>query len=482
MKTQKLVKYFKRISIICQAAVLFALSCNGQTGLTYKTFWVFDTTKEYVTDSSAWYQITAVKKSESNNAVIYVDSAETGVSSVNTDSLLSEFESNIYSKVTQYFAQPLDADSNGKVTLLVFNIKDNYYYSGSGAYVGGYFFAVDMYSNSTVQAIYPAVHSNEADIVYIDCNPLNIDSTDAERTIAHEFQHLVNYSNFLNLKKDSETDTWIDEGLAEAAEHLCFGVSQDRIDFYNSDPSGLIAAGSPLFYWDSSGDVNVLSNYVKSYLFFQYMRVQSGSGNDIYKKILNSSYGDYNAIAEAMNGDSVFSTSTWGSTGTERFNRLVLRWYAANNLGLTSGIYSYGSMLSVPLTPHLYYKSYASGLLSGGGIVRTMSGNSFLSSSSFIYMSVSDDGYSDDFTSPYTNYNGMFVAVYNKYDTSLGYTGGTGLPASSISISETAENESISANTIAANMTINGDATKSHKIDLVVPKGIANGLKPVKEQ
>lgn len=393
----------------------------------YRDFYVLDATKQY-TDPDAWYTVHTKKLASTNSAIVYVDEAEADVSVNDAQQLASEFDAVISPKVTQYFARPLDVDRNGKIVLVVFDIKDNYAFTG--AYMGGYFYPYDLFKRDTDNP-----HSNEGDILYIDCNPQAVPA-DAKKTLAHEFQHLVNFSNAV--RKYNATgaqavcDTWIDEGLAEAAGHLCFGALTDRISYYNA-ASGIDQ--HPLFYWDDAGDV--LNNYAKSYLFFQYMRAQStadvsaDAGWDIYKNILASDYGDWRAVAAAMQMDDMLSNSAWGSTDGERFNRLVLRWYAASNIE-TAGIdakYSYKGVLgSNPLVGHLYTFTTVN-LKSGGGVVKTMNGAFSSPSVDFIYLSVSGSGSSDDFNSPFADFD-YFVAVYGAYNVDMVITGNTSLPAS----------------------------------------------------
>lgn len=449
-------------------AVITVLSCGDAGGIgkedpLYRDFWVIDNTKDYQTDPAAWYTIHARKKAVSSHAVVYVDVDRTEVTDAVAAALATEFDAVIYPRVTQYFAAHYDVDGNERVLLLVYDIRDDYYYDpAAGSYIGGYFYSIDYYSNESVQHYYPAMHSNESDLVYIDCNPQDLSATDAKRTIAHEFQHMVNFSNAIERNKEF-TDTWIDEGLAEAANHRCYGWDTTRVDYYNDDDDNYLRDGHPLYYWDYT---NSLPNYAKSYLFFQYLRIQSSSGWNVYKPIFASSYGDYRSIQAAMNADSTLNS--WGSDDNERFKKLVLRWYAANALCLASGIFGYKNEVSI--THKLYSATSVNDLKSGGGIVKSMGAEFSSPATNFIYLSVDSNGTVEDFTSPYSDQD-YFIAVYNFYNVDDGGGGDSTLPVSSVinlTTQGTMVMKSLSRSTVSQ---------KPHKIDMIVPKSLMDTLR-----
>lgn len=197
-----------------------------------------------------------------------------------------EFERRIYPSVTSNFAKESDVDGDGKINILCYDIKDGF--DGYG-YIAGYFDPKDLYAEKG---------SNRSEIFYIDTYPTMgmgpvKDVTAAFETLAHEFQHMVNFNQNVFVEKGQPMDTWLNEGLSMAAEQIYSGkVLADRIDYYNASYS--IATGHSLLYWDDYGDV--LSNYSLSYLFTQYMRTQSKTGNEIFKEILLDKNNDYKAV------------------------------------------------------------------------------------------------------------------------------------------------------------------------------------------
>lgn len=383
------------------------VSCSSdETDENYTKFWVFDTTMSYTSDSNAWTQISTEKKAENDSVVIYVDTREDQVTTEVAVAMASEFQQNISDKVTTNFASPLDVDNNGKIIILVFDIIDDY--SVSGQYIAGYFYSADLYSQSSIDQVNPVIKSNQAEIIYIDSNPQDATSSEAYGTIAHEFQHLVNTSKALTSGKNL-TDTWLDEGLAEAARHICYGQATDRISYFNQNSP----AGHPLFYWDNT---NVLNNYSLSYLFLQFIRSQSSLDDSLFSYILNSSFSDYRAVYNAIENDSNLSNATnWGSSNEERFKRLLLRFYAANSGAVNNALYAYDSEITTQPQMSLVTDTDTN-LKSGAGVVKAMGSGFAAGVTDYIYLSVKSDASLEDFTGA-TNHD-IFVAVYNSYKTS----------------------------------------------------------------
>jgi hypothetical protein len=227
-------------------------------------------------------------------------------------------------------------DGDGKLCILLLDIKDGYKKGVNDSYVAGYFWAgnfMDMQG------------SNKRDMIYIDTSPGmdngKIDS--AITTLAHEMQHLMNFVTSAIKRSTLENgtinvasmDTWIDEGLSSAAEYVINGHSMDRISWYNNNGikdriKGSIDIGNNFFVWDNHTDENkyaVLDDYSTVYLFFQWLRLQKGGGLEIYRDIISSTHVDYRAVTSAMNN------AVWDD--------LLRNWMAANYINSSSGVYGY---------------------------------------------------------------------------------------------------------------------------------------------
>ena len=140
---------FRTLPVIVMLCTMILTSCVEYTSNDdppYRFFWVIDTRYDnYQTNSSAWYSIYGVKLASSSHVSIYVDqeAIDAGlISEQKADEISQEFDSHVYPLVTQNFSYPEDVDGNGKIILLLYDIKDNY--DQTGAYVGGYFYPVDF--------------------------------------------------------------------------------------------------------------------------------------------------------------------------------------------------------------------------------------------------------------------------------------------------------------------------------------------------
>ncbi|MCO4346161.1 neutral metalloprotease [Staphylococcus agnetis] len=204
-----------------------------------------------------------------------------------------EFDNKIDPLVKEKFGEPSDVDHDGKVNILVYDIKDDF--ETTGSYTGGYFHPRDLYD---------VPHSNKAEVFYMDTYPSmgtdknNLNEKKVYSTLAHEYQHMVNANQkLLKEQKEDGMDVWLDEAFAMASEHMYLQKPLDhRIEYYNNSTS--IANGHSLIKWNHRGDV--LSNYALSYLFSQYLSAQSDNGDKIFKEILQDPADTSEALENAI--------------------------------------------------------------------------------------------------------------------------------------------------------------------------------------
>ena len=257
-----------------EQAPLFSKSAKSAQSFSVgsmKKFWVINA----INDKD--YQIEAVLKYSGKHGEIWVHDDE--ISGDQAKEMSDEFDREIYPLITENFAEESDVDQNKKVSILVYDIKDGF--NGFGGYIGGYFYARDLYD---------VTYSNRSEVFYIDTYPSmgqkgSYDVSRSFSTLAHEFQHMVNYNQNVLIEGGTDMETWLNEALSMAAEHMYLdGALSDRIQYYEASRS--IEKGHSLLHWEYYGDV--LSNYSLSYLFGQYLRVQSGQGESIYKELLEN--------------------------------------------------------------------------------------------------------------------------------------------------------------------------------------------------
>jgi len=340
--------------------VLVTLSCWWDGGASGSSITVQETrTFNAQTLFRTWEEVRSDLRYVGTHCLVYV---EEGESSKIPDPVIAEigqaFDFKAYPVVTQYFGKPYDVDGNRKVILLLLDIQDGYT-EGDGGYVAGYFDSTHMLSSST----YP--RSNQADMIFLDTYPGlrtasgEIDPVakeDLKLTLAHEFQHLVNYSEKEIRQRNSPMDTWINEGLSAAAEYLYLGKHvQWKIDYFNQ-VQYQTSQGKPynplrdanlwgqyFVSWNTWGDP--LVSYSTVYLFFQWLRIQAGSiptgAPEIYKSILQDSASDYQAVVNAFNTH----TSDIPGGGSWTWKGIFRSWLFANLLNQPSGWYGYKHQL-----------------------------------------------------------------------------------------------------------------------------------------
>ncbi len=363
--------------------------------------------------SGSWQTVTAHLRYVGTHCVVYVEENE---SARIPDSVIVEigeaFDTRAFPVVKQYFGEPYDVDGNGKVILLLLDIQDGYT-EGSGGYVAGYFDYSHMYAVSTFS------YSNQADMIFLDTYPGlrtasgKIDPAakeDLKLTLAHEFQHLVNYSEKVIKQKKSQMDTWINEGLSAAAEYLYLGKHVPwKIEYFNQVQYQFSLKGSynPLkdanlwgqyfVSWGVWGDP--LVNYSTVYLFFQWLRIQaeesSGSRPEIYKTILQDENSDYRAVVNAFNS----------YTGVSRtWKEIFMSWLFANLLNHPTGLYGYRNQLtdSEGKVAYLYPRIFCSLPSDTSGVYArspyppfsvsdTNAGKAFLLPGDAVYVQITED-------------------------------------------------------------------------------------------
>ncbi len=179
--------------------------------------------------------------------------------------LVAEYDkpNGIHQLITETFGDFYDRDNNGGQIILLTDIDDDG--ETATSYVGGFFYGLDFLTrNSTYK------YSNEADILYMDIGTLGgwkHLSTSIQQfynTMAHELQHLANYSAYYRTASSNNRldEVWLNEGLSVLAEYLYGGhlenykVARAMVsDFYNY--VGFFPTDSQ---WHSSG-AKVFSHY-----------------------------------------------------------------------------------------------------------------------------------------------------------------------------------------------------------------------------
>jgi hypothetical protein len=300
----------------------------------------------------------------------------TAISKDDVKKIINEFDNYIYPKMTAVFGtnclNAVDVDDDGKICILLLDIKDSYQPGGGNeSAVGGYFDFWDILD----------ADSNLRDMIYIDTYPGRPGSADSNMTLAHEMQHLMNFGYAViranynpNNVIASMMDVWIDEGLSVAAEWIYSGSHPtNRWGWYHNNGNGRtgsariqsdIDKGNNFYVWGNR-TTNIyaeMDDYATAYLFFQWLRIQS-NGNAIYRDIIGSPYSNFRAVtsAAASKISSDYNNNNWSN--------LLRDWLAANYINSATSRYGYKNDSTLrALNKHFYTASGTTPLWPGEGV------------------------------------------------------------------------------------------------------------------
>ncbi len=235
-----------------------------------KGFWARKS--ELATGKSTFYRTAAMFAADSKNAKVYTEIGKKVPPKAAIDGLIAAFENNIVPIEHVWFAKPTDIDRNGKVILLLLDIQDGYDEGSSTGYIAGYFDPYNNYSDAQVSALGKGYHSNEAEMLYLDTYPADINDTSFYATLAHEYQHLLQFGKYFRREQLDPEPTWVDEGLSEIASDLTgYGPQVGRAHTLRT----ALLYGTSL---TKEPDIFGLENYAMSYLYFRYLSDSYGVG------------------------------------------------------------------------------------------------------------------------------------------------------------------------------------------------------------
>ncbi len=269
-------------------------------------FWSYD----FDTFFDPYYFVSASLVGEGTHCLIYLEDGQ----SVDQDAIneiVTQFDNTIYTNEILAFGDEPNPgiDGNTKIFILLLDIRDGYTLS-SGSYIAGYFNPLDEYDVSVEP------QSNQKELFNMDIYPAVPGDAEFLRTLAHEFQHMINWNQKTNLRVVYE-DTWLDEALSEIAPVFCsYGPDYERVMGYQLRP------------WDSLiGWGSTTSDYATVYMWAQYMydRVTNidSNGHNVFWNINHTADVGINAVNTAL------SAVGYG----KNFTNIFRDWSLANYLG-----------------------------------------------------------------------------------------------------------------------------------------------------
>lgn len=260
------------------------------------------------------YLINASCLAIGNTSVIFLEE-EQEVPDDEIEKLKEEFEGTIFPEDTETFGSPSDVDGDGKILLLLLDIRDrNYYDQAYIWHVGGYFS-----SRNTIRTGF----SNYKDMIYIDIEPTT--SYEWDSITAHEFQHLIHYH------QDPFENTWVDEGCSGYAEYICYGENGpwSHITSFLSLPDTSLTPTDE--DWYSSEGSRLIAHYGASYLWTLYLAEHYGdlSGDRQHEHFIRD------LVAERGTGIEGVDAALADHGYKESFEDLFKTWVVANYLDNT---------------------------------------------------------------------------------------------------------------------------------------------------
>jgi hypothetical protein len=266
----------------------------------------------------------------------YLDDRETPViTQEQADHMRDVFDEKVYPTDTNFFGMH-DSHTGPNATLpSAVGLPSDYYVSADG--IERIIILVDNFRDTSFyDPNYPLMIGgfySSAYEKYTDRNIISITARSWEKrldsnwlpTSAHEFQHLIHDDN------DSSEETWLNEGMSDFAEFLCFGIHPtSHVNGFLDYPE------NSLVEWDEHVNAptgpETLADYGQAYLFQLYLNDHFGK-DFIQSLAVNKKHG-----IESVN--EVLQNFNTGIDFEELFKRFTLA-ATLDNEYIANGIYSF---------------------------------------------------------------------------------------------------------------------------------------------
>jgi len=182
-------------------------------------------TFEVLNGEGSFEEVTAVARHVGSRAVIYVDrnAPEGGFREGDLAAFGGEFDDPIHPVVTDVFGDESDLDGNGRVVILFTPVVNGLTERGSGSFVGGFFFGIDLLEDregsNGGEIFYALVPDPEGEFGDPRSRHRVLETVPA--ILAHEFQHMVHFNERVLVRGAPSTEAlWLSEALATASEDL----------------------------------------------------------------------------------------------------------------------------------------------------------------------------------------------------------------------------------------------------------------------
>jgi hypothetical protein len=197
-------------------------------------------------------------------------------------------DSGIVVRDTGVFGPVPDAiDGDPKVYFLVLDIRDGFDPSQGGAYFAGFFSPYNQFTDEEAYLYYGG-HSNEVEMLYIDCKPGDAD--DAAYTASHELVHLIQWG----VEPFSGEELWVVENQAQAGTFVC-GYPAFQVETF------LEVGGVTPIKWTNLSPLSVdyVAGYGAGFLFFSWLTEHYGGEAFLYHSLRSLETG-VSGVSEAI--------------------------------------------------------------------------------------------------------------------------------------------------------------------------------------
>lgn len=190
------------------------------------------------------------------------------------------------------------SDTGTKVNIVVYDIEGDYKADQQSGTLG-YFWSKDYYIAAAESGDATIGLTNCGKYFYVDSYFLNEAPEMLYSTLAHEFQHMINFGQkYMNNRVSSQT--WSNEMMSMVCEDMVqdfLKVSEEASPISRLPYFCLGYYRSGLTDWLS--DVNVAYSYAGAYAFGAYLARNYG-GKELIKEIATNDYVDQEAITQAL--------------------------------------------------------------------------------------------------------------------------------------------------------------------------------------
>ena len=183
-----------------------------------------------------------------------------------------------------------------KINIVVYDIGNDYSLSeNQQCGIVGYFYAKDYIYNYSEKG----VTSNNGKYFYIDSGYANSNFDTTISTLAHEFQHMVNY-NQKTVSHDLTSGQWYNEMLSM----LCEDMMQEHLGIKDEDsPKARTTVFNAYYYCSGISEYNSknqICSYATAFSFGSFIARNFG-GAELVQKISQNSLVDNDSITDAVN-------------------------------------------------------------------------------------------------------------------------------------------------------------------------------------